>query len=175
MSKKPIKQDDEWGNIELPGLSDEELFTKNWNVVAANRDKAKDPKWIEAQKEGNAVRWLDPEFRKKNKERYQDPELAEKIRIKNQTLAKDPTWLEKMKSINENKRKDPAHIERHQTAVDIRTKDPDWQKTVKRKSIQTPDGIFESRVAAAKFYNVKPPVINFRLKKYPDQYYYIKD
>jgi hypothetical protein len=23
---------EEWGNIELPGLSDEELFKKNWNL-----------------------------------------------------------------------------------------------------------------------------------------------
>jgi len=26
----------EWGNIELPGLSDEELFKKKWNLVGSN-------------------------------------------------------------------------------------------------------------------------------------------
>jgi hypothetical protein len=33
----------EWGNIELPGLSDEDLFKKDWNKVAAARERAKDP------------------------------------------------------------------------------------------------------------------------------------
>lgn len=26
-----MHKDDEWGNIELPGISDEELYSKNWN------------------------------------------------------------------------------------------------------------------------------------------------
>lgn len=34
--------DVEWGNIELPGLSDEELFRRNWNRVAAMREKHQD-------------------------------------------------------------------------------------------------------------------------------------
>ena len=40
-------------------------------------------------------------------------------------------------------------------------------------SIQTPDGVFESRKAAAAFYNVDPTVINGRIKRYPTEYYYI--
>ena len=41
------------------------------------------------------------------------------------------------------------------------------------KKIQTPDGIFKSRNEAAAFYNIKPATLSFRLKKYPDQYFYI--
>lgn len=33
-----MTKDNEWGNIELPGLSDEELFAKNWNLVASLRE-----------------------------------------------------------------------------------------------------------------------------------------
>lgn len=60
--------DEQWGNIELPGLSDEELFKKNWNLISAIRERYKDDeyrkkhaesirtvtsskKWLEGQKE----------------------------------------------------------------------------------------------------------------------------
>ena len=42
----------EWGNIELPGLSDEELHSKNWNKVDANRLKANDSKILKKISEG---------------------------------------------------------------------------------------------------------------------------
>lgn len=43
----------------------------------------------------------------------------------------------------------------------------------KCKSIQTPDGIFDSRKMAANFYNVHPSNISYYLKKYPSDYYYL--
>lgn len=56
MAKKIVKQelpqDEEWGNIELPGLSDEELFSKNWNIVANNQRTWKDPKVAERRRNG---------------------------------------------------------------------------------------------------------------------------
>ena len=33
----------EWGNIELPGLSDEELFKKNWSQAARSKEQWQDP------------------------------------------------------------------------------------------------------------------------------------
>ena len=41
---------DEWGNIELPGLSDKELFEKNWNRIAGVREAYQDPLKREAQR-----------------------------------------------------------------------------------------------------------------------------
>ena len=41
--KQELSQDEEWGNIELPGLSDEELFSKNWNLSAASKEMWQDP------------------------------------------------------------------------------------------------------------------------------------
>lgn len=38
-----LQQEIVWGNIELPGLSDQELYAKNWNIVDANRTKFDDP------------------------------------------------------------------------------------------------------------------------------------
>jgi hypothetical protein len=42
------------------------------------------------------------------------------------------------------------------------------------KSLQTPDGIFESRQKAAEYYNVDPATLNHRMKTKPTEYYYIK-
>lgn len=41
-----------------------------------------------------------------------------------------------------------------------------------RKMISTPDGIFESRDAAAKFYKIKPESMGGRIKRNPDKYRY---
>jgi hypothetical protein len=42
------------------------------------------------------------------------------------------------------------------------------------KSIQTPNGLFESRGEAAKYYDVDPTAVNYWLKTKPTEYYYIK-
>jgi len=39
----------EWGNIQLPGLSDQELHGKNWNKVTAAKNIAKLANWQQAQ------------------------------------------------------------------------------------------------------------------------------
>ena len=44
-----------------------------------------------------------------------------------------------------------------------------------RKKIQTPIGLFDSRHAAAAYYNIDPSVINYRMRIWPMNYYYIKD
>lgn len=43
------------------------------------------------------------------------------------------------------------------------------------KPIQTPLGRFEGRASAARAYNICPTNIGYRIKKYPEQYYYIKE
>jgi hypothetical protein len=59
------KDNEEWGNIELPGLSDEELFAKNWNRVAAAREIVK-------AREKNG-------WKEKNEERFKDDEYIKKL------------------------------------------------------------------------------------------------
>lgn len=41
------------------------------------------------------------------------------------------------------------------------------------KRIQTPDGVFESRIAAAEHYRVSIPTVHRRIRKHPDKYFYI--
>ena len=70
---------DEWGNIELPGVSDDLLLNPNLNKILANREKAKDPvirkKLQKIQNstefktrisETSFEKWKDPSFREKN-------------------------------------------------------------------------------------------------------------
>jgi hypothetical protein len=242
---------DEWGNIELPGLSDEELHSYNWNksktkaqkkaitkqweeywavpgnreawhnavlegqdeewlakVTAKNKAQGQDPVWLAKITEINRQRganltdeqrarmsehsrtmWEDDEYRermiKEAKERWEDPETRERMiaytkvpgysemmsqRCKE--VAQRPEMQEWYKEFNKAKREDPEHVKRHAEGVDKRSKTKEWRDTIKRNTIMTPDGEFESRKAAAEFYNIKPPVINYRMKKYPDQYYY---
>jgi hypothetical protein len=41
------------------------------------------------------------------------------------------------------------------------------------KPIQTPDGLFNSRKAAAEFYKVDPGSINYKMMKNPKEFYYV--
>lgn len=43
------------------------------------------------------------------------------------------------------------------------------------KPVQTPIGRFESKISAAKAYNVSIDLIGYRIRKFPEQYYYIKE
>jgi len=67
----------EWGNIELPGLSDQELHGKNWNHITSMRDyyasatpEEKQARWdkIGKKNKGNDLKWLyknNPELRQR--------------------------------------------------------------------------------------------------------------
>lgn len=47
---------EEWGNIELPGLSDEKLFNTNWEKIGQGRHNALDPTWQKKQAEAQERR-----------------------------------------------------------------------------------------------------------------------
>lgn len=46
-----MNNNEEWGNLNLPGLSHEELMNPNLNYVLANLARNNDPKWLEQQEE----------------------------------------------------------------------------------------------------------------------------
>ena len=83
---------EQWGNIELPGLSDDILLNPNLNKILANRASAKDPKWQEKVKNASsqpdyiekkraiALEVLKrPDYREKMLKIYKDPERNKKI------------------------------------------------------------------------------------------------
>lgn len=121
-------------------------------------------------------RWKDDEFRERMIAYTKVPGYSEMMSKRNKEIAQRPEMkkMAKQKGTEYSKKynEDPEFRKRHIEGVEKRTKTKEWQDTIKRNTIMTPDGEFESRKAAAEFYNVKPPVINYRIKKYPDQYYY---
>lgn len=71
---------EQWGNIELPGLSDEELLNKNWNKITGAREavKAREKNgWYEK----NILRYEDLQYKERwkssIKEAYENPELRQ--------------------------------------------------------------------------------------------------
>jgi len=62
---------EQWGNIELPGLSDEKLLKTNWNHFTAMQKLAKDPKWLQIIRD-TAKKWSnDPKWQQEQIERIE--------------------------------------------------------------------------------------------------------
>jgi hypothetical protein len=55
---------DEWGNVELPGVSDEKLLTTNWNYASAIKEREQKG-WQDSNKE----RWQDLDWKKTHDEK----------------------------------------------------------------------------------------------------------
>jgi hypothetical protein len=173
------KDKDEWGNIELPGLSDEELFSKNWNYIAASREKAKDPKYLE-------------KLRSAQQKLRNDPTNKEKRLEVGKKVASDPTWQKnqliaaqkrretgqyvKMGESNKERAKTPEWIEANLRGQKKRKDRPDWKEhclekaQAKCKPMQTPLGVFPSKKSAAETLKID---ISFAMKHKPTLYYYI--
>lgn len=123
MSKKQINHNSiEWGNIELPGLSDEELFSKDWEKSGRTLEYYSDPKnrkkraeiakkvreseeWKSAHKAGvstveykelrsqqNKDRWEDLEWRKWYLLQLNSDEVKEKMKSSAKAREADPKF-----------------------------------------------------------------------------------
>lgn len=147
--------DDEWGNIQLDGLSDEKLHTTNWSVVTTNKDPIRRQNVSQGAKKywnSDLGKQNRSNLQKQNwqqnranmqqalKDRYADGVLQQKL----------STAMKSSKSHKEKSRK-------------------------QQNKLQTPDGIFNSRKEAAEYYGLKCPTgINTRMKNHPELYYYIE-
>ncbi len=145
---------DQWGNIELPGLSDEELFGKNWNMVRNSANLVKNLDWKTNHKNGIQNRSCS--------------DWREKTAVANKKKAHEQI----------NRQNYLAGIEkRNQSAKFL---DQLKQNGTKRKKpIQVPWGLFDSRKSAveyAKKNNITNALgkIQKGLIANPDQYYYIE-
>lgn len=147
----------EWGNIELPGVSDEKLFNTNWNKVAAIQEMVK--------KRSNGP-WKEKNL-KFLTELSENPKWKKKHDNAMSKLSKDLTWLENQKKAGANRSKDPKWQENHKKAINAT-----------KKMIQTPYGIFESRVDAVRYMSDLGIInasrkVDAWLKSKPDEYYYL--
>lgn len=172
-----------WGNIELPGLSDEELFRKNWNQIGAVRD---------AVKRRNKTEWLE-----KNNERYQDLEYRKKHKEAiNKGTAQSKTWKEAnlkhiqniSKDLIRNEKigkasKDRQSLPEVKAAISARGKaiwaDSEYKKRrqeqskARRRSVMTPKGQFDDVFLAAEAFGLKVITIYCNIRNKPKDWYYI--
>lgn len=139
---------EQWGNIELPGLSDEELFKKNWNMVRNIDELVKTENWKKNHDKGILDRY--------NTTWLQNTSLSNKIKRSDSNFIK--SWEEGMKKRNS----DPKFLEI-------------LNKNGKKKSkpLVTPDGVFSSRREAAKHYNHVDSWVGSQIQKNPLEWYYI--
>jgi len=115
-----------WGNIELPGLGDDELLAKNWNCVAANKERNSN-KEIK-RKTVEAI------HKKQSSEEYQQA-FADGIKRRQES-----DWA---KNVKEGCKK---------RTEDWRTNQANALRKKLAKSISTPAGIFPSITEAINYY-----------------------
>lgn len=172
-----------WGNIQLPGLSDEKLLTTNWNYVDANRKKAKNEQFKEKLSESVKQSYIDKPEQKNikakkmletNLKNFSDPEYKKWLREQRQLQAKDPGYLEKLRNGQKN-------MDREEWKKNLlegqkkRNENPTWKENIKKSkqeqwrdpahrekmlrvhsyAIKTPDGVFAGLDQAHVFYNNK--------------------
>lgn len=129
-------ENNEWGNISLPGLSDNELFGKNWNKVAAGKtimEKLKtDPTWLEAHQQGQERKKSNPEalaaIADGNRKKAQDPEWIRATTLAQQKKNQNPEYKAKITSVLKERANDPAWRKKMSQVATERAKDPEYRK-----------------------------------------------
>jgi hypothetical protein len=166
---------EQWGNIELPGLSDEKLFKTNWHLVGVNKEKSNDPEW--RKKVATAV-----------KKQFKDKEWLKNRSEKTREFWKTKEALEMKSKLQKAAWADPVKREKMTKALTVRYDDGKLAKKISlslknsdackkngkrnRKPVKTPDGVFASRKEAATFYKVDPTQITKKIS-YKEGWEYI--
>lgn len=169
-----MQEDIEWGNIPVGNMSDEELYKKNWNLIEANRQVAKDRLtngWLEKNRE--AI--------KNRKSGY-----GEKISKTHKELRSNPKWKKEWLETIDKRNNNPEYQAKLKEGIKKRNKDPIWIEANKEaqkkkyKKLQTPEGLFECVKSAVEFYNKlrnsknSERWLSQQRKKYPELYYIVK-
>jgi hypothetical protein len=174
MTKKLIPQTEEWGNIELPGLSDEKLLNTNWNKVEGNKRRFSNSEERQKQSEKLKKKYQDDEYKKFWKEQN-----AKSMETRNRVDSSNKQWLQNVKDAVNESYKDPKRLEVLNKAFEKRSKDPKWKEIRQQvgdmlcKRIHTPQGVFESRKQASEHYKVSYVTLGRWIKSKPNEFYYI--
>lgn len=174
MSKKPKQlpvNEEGWGNIELPGLSDDELYAKDWNRTAANQEKARDPVWRKKRYDA-LLKKTSTETWKQNHRLGVDKRTAE-----------NNDWKANVGTANREKAKSDNWIAKCQLAMEKNKANAKWIEMKKQsgktlglnnsRKVKTPDGVFDSVRQAREFYKIPDQGIQFLMKTFPKKFYYL--
>ena len=167
-------KDNEWGNIELPGLSDEELFNTNWNYKAGIAERQANPDYHRKVKEGLRKAWQDSDLKlrtsAKRKEQWQDPNYREITLKAREKATQTHEYKQKLKEGHANSMTEELRAKfsasskqawakegaKEKVSNTLKTKwqDPEYkEKMLSRKPrtgkrMQTPWGTFDTRAQA---------------------------
>jgi hypothetical protein len=166
-----LQEDIQWGNIELPGLSDEKLLTTNWTQVTAAKNRMANPatrkKLINSRKKQNTTEYLEH----MSKQRLDS--MDKPVDNSNKSLR------EKLTEVNRISAKNPIHYANRCAANKKMKDDPKWREAHAKgvltysEEVMTPMGIFPSMGQWMKKYN--RPGGRSLLKALPHLFYLTKD
>jgi len=152
MNNTPRDLDDhdpnEWGNVELPGMTDDKLHSTNWNQVTAARIRAQDPEWIKKITEINRARMQDLEGLAKHRAMMKSDEYkkAHQTSTQNEEYRKHKSELSKKmwqdpeyRKVQQQAITTPEVKEKQKVAAQKRETDPEYQKRKKEWSSKFKD------------------------------------
>jgi transcriptional regulator with XRE-family HTH domain len=173
MTDKPsdydlFNDDSLWGNQTAGGLSNDDILNKNWNMITANRQKLKDPTWIEAQRKGYLEYLNGPDYvnsrgmlgKKRTKE------SIEQARQKLLGQVKPLEGNDKLRKYRKGKKVSVDVLEKVSAALTGR-------ESGRSRKVQTPIGEFTKLKLAAEAYGVSPETIKQWMKKKPNEFYFV--
>lgn len=169
---------EQWGNIELPGLSDEELFKKNWTKVQIGKETAQrnlqNPNWHKNQRAADEKR---KEFGNSNewKEYTRQLNQRESWRANNLKSIQNRDSIQHSKVVRQGKEKQGKENRITAAQKIAANRGDDWlnslrkAKAIEGTPIVTPEGAFLKFTDGVKHYmpiwNLKKGGADYRLRK----------
>ena len=155
----------------------------------ANMLTAQNPEWQAKVKAKNQAQAQDPEWRARHKAATQTTEWLAKNKARAGALSESAEFRERQKAMAQT----AEWQARHQAAVERRDANTEWrdklsdaikqkhqdpeyqakQRAAHYKPFHSPDGDFASIGAAIEASGVSAPAFRKRMKKFPDEYYYL--
>jgi hypothetical protein len=188
-----MSNNEEWGNIELPGISDKKLLSTNWNRVAAGLENKYNEKLLDlAEQKAN-----DPMFSNtmkavaaKRDEQYFEAlnnGIANRNNLYQAEVNSRPEVRAKHSQNHKGRKKTAEHEAKIAASNKQKANDPAWKSALMaglakrdRQFHAGPYGVFPSLNAAARSVTeqglLKNAVKKFEKWKvdYPDEYYFIE-
>jgi len=176
----------EWGNVQLPGMTDEKLHSTNWNYVTGIKQRNVDPIYIESIKRRTQSKEWQEANHKSVLETVQTETWKKNHAEGIERMKNDPKWQQGQKERAERRKSNEVWQMNKAEANRKLAKDPTWlennKKSVRKhcaKPIVTPVGVFAAIVDAGQEYNKirnfnngRKWIIN-QLKVNPKEFYYI--
>ena len=182
-----MTKDTEWGNIELPGLSDEKLLATNWNRVSASRDAvikrsqtAWKPNIIKRNKKmAESEQWQQAHLAAAVKRKTENSDWRNNVISANQAKGADLEFRKTLSQAHLKLYQDPEHVKKHQEGREKMKNNGVWADNVRkaararRQAVVTPQGAFNSRPSVCEHYKIDITTLGRWLKNKPTEFYYI--